>query len=80
MSIAKHHKSITTWKNWLPCEREEMLNDLGEPCAMWWGLGSHLAAKGSKQGYYFRTIGTEAGTKYAFGIPNKKWLRFFKKD
>lgn len=28
--------------------------------------------KGSKQGYYFRTTGTEAESKYAFGKPNKK--------
>lgn len=45
---------------------------------MWEGLGSHLAANRVMQRYYFRTTGTEAGSKCAFSKPNKKELRLKK--
>lgn len=59
------------------CEGEETLIAREDLCNEVKALGNHLTADVNKQKCYFRTIITEAGSKYASGKPNKKELSLF---
>lgn len=48
MKVFWHEELASLWK-------KRKVNGLGGAYAMWSGLESHVAAKGSAQRYYFRT-------------------------